>query len=128
MMFMDLKGKTLESAAIVNGELRLIVDGKAVRFLSVGDCCSNGWIANAALPPLPATIIDADPGDYWSRSTSDDDDPKIIAMRALREYSDVLKMWPSTIKTDKGDLTFEVWNDSNGYYGSSLEVVGAESL
>lgn len=89
-----------------------------MRFLAIGDCCSTGWIADLQVVVLPAKILEVvtDNGDGENIEKEDPRYPKD------NEYHEVVFMFTAKIKTDAGDVTFQVWNDSNGYYGSTLEL------
>lgn len=104
---------------LVDGELRCTVNGKSVRFIATGDCCSTGWISDLVSVPLPATIVEVEPN--WG--SSEVVESGYPGYPPPDEYPDVVKVYDAAIKTSAGDIAFKVWNNSNGYYGSSLEVV-----
>ena len=92
-----------------------------------GDCCSQTWIEHLEMPENieGATIQSVDEpeipswdnhkcrrGDY--RRTEEEN------KEAGCCDHDVLQVYHTRFRTDKGDIVLEYRNDSNGYYGGSL--------
>lgn len=74
-----------------------------------GECCSESWIEHISLPvALPATITGVEDLDFPDLSTWDNP-----------EY-EFLQFYGFNIHTDKGSLTIDYRNDSNGYYGGQI--------
>lgn len=74
-----------------------------------GDCCSYTWIENIedSVREYPATVLEV----------TDIDMPDLGDM----EGKDVVKYYGCKITTDKGVIIIDYRNDSNGYYGGSLD-------
>jgi hypothetical protein len=102
----------------------LTTDRVAIRFrLASGEqvvatcdayCCSSTWIEHVSLPErgCPATVIDVSE----------------ISMPDLGQMPgrDVVQYYGFQVRTDKGDLTIDYRNESNGYYGGSLSWPGED--
>lgn len=98
--------------------VHLAEDKKAIKFdvegdkpiiaRADGDCCSNSWIETVETPEhLLGTVTaveDVDMPDLGSRD----------------EY-DVIAYYGCKIHTEKGSCLLDYRNESNGYYGGSLE-------
>lgn len=106
----ELIGKTLTG-------LQLYDDKIAINFLTTdgpikascdADCCSFTWVEHIELPALgfPAKVL----------SVEDLDMPDLGDM----ENCDVVAYYGFKVTTDKGEITIDYRNDSNGYYGGNL--------
>lgn len=106
-----LIGKTIESVWLAE-------DGKAIRFnlkggeeiiaRTEGDCCSSTWIESIEMPEnMIGTVREAD--DIDMNRASEKADYEIIQFYGFR------------IVTEKGIATLDYRNESNGYYGGSLD-------
>lgn len=124
MQLSDLNGQVLLSATLDEGRVRCETDKATFYLEAIGDCCSHGWIDGISCPTLPAKITDAPSswGGWGGDRTVQPGEPGYPA-----DGGDVVVVYGSKIATDAGDVTFNVWNDSNGYYGSSLELVGCKT-
>ncbi len=73
------------------------------------ECCSHTWVENLELPALgfPCTVL----------SEENLDMPDLGDMPGC-EY---VEYYGYKIETDKGSIIIDYRNDSNGYYGGSLE-------
>ena len=74
-----------------------------------GDCCSSTWIEHIDLPTrgFPAKVL----------SVENLDMPDLGDMPGC----DCVAYYGLKITTDNGDMIIDYRNDSNGYYGGSLE-------
>lgn len=111
-----LDGKTISriDLATDNKAIKFIVDnGEEIVAKSDGDCCSDSWIEHVELPALgfPAKVLEIEYLDL------DDKEEEVD------KYS-VTKFYGLKIKTDRGDITIDYRNCSNGYYGGNLSWPG----
>lgn len=111
MMSNILIGRTLNGIKIAadKGAILFQTDAGDVVARADGDCCSHTWVESIALPALgfPAlvqTVADLDMPDLGSP-----DEYECIAYYGCK------------IVTDKGEIIIDYRNESNGYYGGSLE-------
>lgn len=86
-------------------------DGSKVCFQAVGDCCSHSWIEELTIPGDIKGAMIQTVEDFMINTPDDVDE---------RDY-EVLKCYQTKFRTTKGDIVVEYRNDSNGYYGGSLE-------
>lgn len=85
-------------------------DGGRAVFQTVSDCCSKTWIEHIEIPePICCAKI-------YNASDSGQ------IQETLSEY-ECIRVYQTTFKTSKGDLTVEYRNSSNGYYGGTLELI-----
>ncbi len=121
----QLKGKTLlgietSTKHHTYGEERLITfrcaEGDYV-FRCDGDCCSQTYI-NTIEGPTKGRIMDVLEPDTWAENDE-----------RYREDGDCeKKFYKVTLAIEgQGHLDVEYRNESNGYYGGSLELVSAPS-
>jgi hypothetical protein len=87
-------------------------DGFIVAYVRA-DCCSYTWIEHVELPALgfPAQVI----------SVKDLDMPDVGDNSEFYKDPDVLAFYGLQIHTSRGEIVIDYRNDSNGYYGGSLE-------
>jgi hypothetical protein len=87
-------------------------DGGVWKFRTDGDCCSHTWIEHVTVPDDidGATFLGAEDSD----TVTEDNHPE----------HDCLQIYKTTFQTDRGGVVVEYRNESNGYYGGSLEEVG----
>jgi hypothetical protein len=96
-------------------EITFITDGGRRRYLAYGDCCSRSWIETTG--PIEDII-----------------GQKIISteehgMNELDvEYGNVVRVYQDTLKTEKISWNIEYRNESNGFYGGSLELYEGENI
>ena len=112
-----LRGCVLRSARIENGGNDIVIemkDGRSLRYVAEGGCCSTSWIEHLELPDNieGAVVLKCDEVGGNSKPGED-----------LSKY-EVLQVYESRIHTDRGMIVAEYRNDSNGYYGGSLRFVG----
>lgn len=118
MLFSELKGHILQKIDLIDGVIWLETDKVTGKIEAFGDCCSTGWIGELQYGALPIEIIEASCGDeYNDREVVEHNDPRLPSGD---NYWDHVVLYPGNIKTATGLITFNVWNNSNGYYGSSL--------
>lgn len=85
------------------------------RSFGVGEvCCSHSWIEHLELPQdyIGATLLRVEEGEDvvpWDGHTCDNSCGH-----------DVLQVYNTKFHTDRGTITLEYRNDSNGYYGGYL--------
>ncbi len=86
-----------------------IQDGKSIVATCDAECCSHTWIENVELPALgfPATVLEV----------QDLDMPDLGDLPGC----DCVAYYGFKIITDKGEIIIDYRNDSNGYYGGSLD-------
>lgn len=97
-----------------------LADGRRNTYEAEGDCCSSSWVEHVTAPPDidGATVTGVTEGGYIDGRDATPEE--YDATRAKREYVDVLRVYQSSIQTDRGEIIVEYRNDSNGYYGGSL--------
>lgn len=100
----DLVGFNLLSAELSNGVITLKTDGYVIEGEPEGDCCSRSWIEH----------FENDGGGEITKFDSSSDGE--IDESLSDKYTDV-KQYFSTLYTEKGRVTWEMRNSSNGYYG-----------
>lgn len=112
----SMKGKQL--ASIAHDALSVtftFTDGSRVTFDVAGECCSRSWIEHLETPRdlEGATVVG------WSESDMD-----VRGECTDGDYPDqnCLKVYRTTINTNRGEIVLEYRNSSNGYYGGSLEL------
>ncbi len=101
-------------------------DGKVQTFGVEGDCCSRSWIEHLEMPNdiKGATITGAHDSDYVNATEDDEKNPVVNpGDYQPREY-ECLKVYQTVFHTDRGDISLEYRNSSNGYYGGSLTDEG----
>lgn len=112
-----LMGKTLTGVLVSDDRESIgfsIQDSEPIIAEAYGDCCSFSWIESVEFPALgfPALVTKVEdlelptPGVWES--------PSGYPQECLAVYG--LK-----IETDKGEIIIDFRNESNGYYGGSLE-------
>lgn len=108
--FEKMTGRKLENVEVVNrDELTITLDGgEKIRFGVKGFCCSRSWIEHfeTIRDIRGATII----------SVMNLDLGELLPDGSLKSYQTI-------IKTDRGEISVEYRNSSNGYYGGYLEVL-----
>lgn len=107
-----LNGKTITAIDLASDQKAMrfhIADGSTIIARADGGCCSNSWIEHVEQPAMgfPASVLMVQdlelPG-----STRDEED------------GDCLQVYGLKIVTDRGDITIDYRNESNGYYGGNL--------
>jgi hypothetical protein len=108
----ELIGLTINTVKRVNKGIS--INGGQVVLSAYGDCCSIGWVELRSAPKLPAKIT----GRYTETGTEtvEEGEPR------FPKGGDVVRVWCAEFPTENGPLVVEVWNDSNGWYGSTLEI------
>lgn len=101
----NLDGARLISAGKVGDCVEIVSDKGTLRGTPEGDCCSQSWIENVE--------CDAPHGALFVGLI--DDDPEL----PVPEWhdGDERRVYFGTFITDKGRITWEMRNESNGYYG-----------
>lgn len=100
------------------------LDGNSQSFRVTGDCCSHSWIEHLEIPKrikgsVITKILEDNILEPWDKHE--------CKKKENYEYEnvcghDVLRVYHTIFRTDKGDIVLEYRNDSNGYYGGDLEV------
>ena len=114
--FSRLQGKVIKS---VRGEpkgtsLYFDTDDDVISYYSEGECCSHSWFEHMegldnliGMRVLETSVIDVK--DVIEQSESEYGGRECIAQYGYR------------IKTEKGDCQIEMRNESNGFYGGTVE-------
>jgi hypothetical protein len=81
-----------------------------IKYEAYGDCCSYTWIEHLECPDLGsgAEVLGIEDLNLGSEEQ--------------HEY-DVVQFYQSLVKTNKGTISIEYRNSSNGYYGGELQRV-----
>lgn len=113
-----LIGKHLERVEIWpdrDGITFVLRDGPTVDMETYGDCCSYTWVESIDAPSVleDATIISMEDIDMPDNPVSNH-----------RQDTDVVAYYGLKIVTTKGHAVLDYRNDSNGYYGGSLNFIG----
>src|ERR1700757_2282545 len=99
-------GKYIKNIKIADDKLALLFqcdDGDIVLRVD-GDCCSNSWIESITLPEsFPALVTDIINGDDRPDDKNPDDE------------FDVVAYYMTNLITDKGIISIDYRNASNGY-------------
>jgi len=112
MYFKEIVGHILLEISLNDGDIILKTDKATARLEAIGDCCSQGWIDDLAVSgTLPSKIVSID-GMCQPFNLADDD--------KRFDEGDVVVAYGTKIVIENGLITFNVWNNSNGYYGSAL--------
>lgn len=110
MAFEELTGSQINKFVLAD-KITIEVHTKEKIFIyrTYGDCCSHSWIEHMDDVPENFTIQNISEKEV---STSDH----------KGEYEDFLIQYFYEIETDKGSFTIEMRNESNGYYGGSINL------
>ena len=115
-----LVGKTVTKVELADDQqaIRFTVAGndKPVVAYADGDCCSYTWIESLDAPEnLLGTVQSVEDIDMPDRGQTKENTQK-------KEYNpEYLAFYGCKITTDKGHCVIDYRNESNGYYGGSLE-------
>lgn len=113
----------------VDGETLYLDDGKAWRFRLEGDCCSSSSFTDEGLAAFSElagrTIVEA-----TERTDSRLEDWAAREAALVEKYppGDVDSWHFLVFVTDKGHVTVDWRNESNGYYDGTLEMDAADPL
>lgn len=131
MEFNDIIGRVVDSVTLDSSADRIsfkFQDGYERSYGVEGDCCSRSWIEHLELPPnvQGAVLQSVKDGGYaepydghtckrfnWEKSEAEN-----AAAGACGH--DVLAVYNTRFRTNRGDIVLEYRNDSNGYYGGYL--------
>lgn len=87
--------------------------GDAITLVTFGDCCSHTWIESIDLPDNLLGIV---------QSVEDIAMPDLGNIATTKEECvDQVAYYGLKITTNKGSAVIDYRNNSNGYYGGSLE-------
>lgn len=113
----QLIGKTIVEMKIADDKQALLFvtsEGDNLIARVDADCCSYSWVESVELPALgiPFTVasvsdLDLNKPDQWDEG----------------EYN-LTQFYGARIGTDKGDMVIDYRNESNGYYGGSMNWPG----
>lgn len=112
----ELVGKMIKAVYLASDKkaIKFDIDGfPPIIARCDGDCCSSTWIENIELPEnMIGTVVSAED----------------VAMPDLGDMKDrdVIRYYGFKIQTEKGYCLFDYRNESNGYYGGSLEWPSSE--
>jgi hypothetical protein len=114
---------TIDKIALNGKKNRIFLfdnEGRVHAFFTDGDCCSQSWVENIE---FQGTVL----GRPLREITNEDDLPVFKKVNEHKEgfddYSQLLD-YSTTFHTEGGALKVEYRNESNGYYGGSLEYEG----
>ena len=105
-------GQTVASVALADDKgsvLLRFADGRGLYGVAEGDCCSSSWIEHAVIPKLPAEVL-AMPEDVDMDTDQWDENE-----------CELTQFYESRIRLSTGILAIEFRNESNGYYGGSIQ-------
>lgn len=110
----QLIGKTIVEMKIADDNQALLFvtsEGENLVARVDAECCSQTWIESVELPALglPFTISEVDSLELNSDMDTRDGE---------------LQFYGAKIVTDKGDMVIDYRNESNGYYGGSINWPG----
>lgn len=122
--FDDFVGKTVTKLEIGDdgGFIRFTFsDGDVATYNAYGDCCSTTWIndLNGVKSLLGQEIITHERG-----ITDDDDDDDDEDIEEEDDWGQVIQRYAERFRTASGYFDILYRNESNGYYGGSLELCG----
>lgn len=113
-----LARRTIISAEINDSkDLVILETDKGKLFLTwEGDCCANCFLANVSGTEflIGATIVSVEDTEWRDISRV--------------QYKDVVECMGTTIRTNKGTVTFETRLHHNGYYGGHILVSDDEPM
>lgn len=116
MLFKDLVGQTLLSIKLKEGRIYLTTDKGKYWISAYGDCCSWGWLnISAPIPHLPSKITR-----FWSPAPSYECGAHGKRKEDLQE--DTIGYGEAFTLENGERFVYDVWNSSNGYYGSSTTI------
>ena len=122
--FDDMLNKPLKSVELRNNKEKItfsFVDGSERSFRADGDCCSLSWIEHLELPPnlegAIITSVEESGGIPWDNHECKEP-PEGEYQKPCGH--DCLSVYNILFFTNKGTITLEFRNDSNGYYGGYL--------
>ena len=106
----DIIDARLVSAGKVGDDIVIVTDRGTLRGVAEGDCCSSSWVESVGCD-APAGSVFVDRVMF--------DDPE----RTVPEWhdGDERKVYFGAFFTDRGRITWEMRNESNGYYGGSIK-------
>jgi hypothetical protein len=99
-------------------EITFITDKGRLRYLAYGDCCSQSWIETTD----PIEDLIGQKIIYTEEHEMDELDELDV------EYGNVVRVYQDTLKTEKISWNIEYRNESNGFYGGSLELYEGENV
>lgn len=108
----SLVGKTIKQVRINREDdvlYFLTEGGKVYQYHAYGDCCSRSWIEHINWINF---LVDAIVTEVKNRDMPEDD---------IDKHGNCIAYYGWTIVTNKGRCDIEMRNESNGYYGGSLE-------
>lgn len=124
MYWNELKGLKIDGVAVAESGVTFLCAGKPLVFEAEGDCCSSSFIDLASVEGKEvlqgAHVLETDPTDSWadakvSDAVDYDNDP------LGKGGSECRQQYFYRLRTDKGWFSLTMYNDSNGYYGGSME-------
>jgi hypothetical protein len=113
--FKDLLNKTINEVYIGEDKtyLKFVTSEGEFSYYAYGDCCSQSWFNHLdGLDRLIGQEVKQIVGKPSSEVLPEKD-------------QDQVEMYGWTLITPKGYVDLEMRNDSNGYYGGSVERIGA---
>lgn len=118
--FEKIIGRPLASVEVLDDGNILefaFADGSRQFYRAEGDCCSRSWIEHLTVPDGIAGQQITEVKD----SEGTEPTPEELAV------ADSLQVYATAFATPVGEIVVEYRNDSNGYYGGSLDDAGTEA-
>jgi hypothetical protein len=111
---MSIIGKRIASVRLCGAKDRIVfafTDGTARAFGVEGDCCSTSWIEHLEAPNdiAGATLLSVEDSGQVGDDIEQDE-----------QECDVVRVYNTRFRTDRGDVVLEFRNSSNGFYGGYL--------
>lgn len=113
--FDELVGKTVQSVRLSpDKEYFFLVteDAREYQYRVEGDCCSSSWIEHLSTPPQVEGAVITEVRDEGGEDVPSDE-------------HECLTVYQTHFRTNRGDITLEYRNSSNGYYGGFLVFMGS---
>lgn len=113
----NLVGRVLRAVTLNQDRTRVTFDfreGAPATYQTFGDCCSRSWVEHLEMP------TDVDGARIMAVGQSD----SVVVAESDPEH-DYLQAYAEQVITDRGEISIEFRNSSNGYYGGSLDEVAA---
>lgn len=123
-LYRSLVDKTVTSVELKKADMKDVVDDTLIFHTDDGDvvwyvdseCCSHTWIEHWDFGVFGGKILDV----------REDGLPDEHYKAYPEEEQDCLRLYGITIQSEKGTGTIDFRNESNGYYGGSMEVLDGD--
>jgi Fe-S cluster biogenesis protein NfuA len=121
-VFDDLIGKRIDAVLMDDEKFKLSfkIGDVFVDYYAAGDCCSSSWFQNfSGIEALLGQVVN-EVREIESETLDDGDKRK-------GAETDCEQVYGFVFTTNRGRADLDMRNDSNGYYGGSVERVGERS-